>query len=151
MPGLLLSLALQAAVAPAAAAPQTPTADTPERFSILVPIDNEPCVRRVDGKDIVVCGNPLPSQTLPYPEEIPPDGPVPSNPYRSGAGALAAQSTPCPISFSCVVGFGPPLVPMIKGAADLAKKAFAKKPDKTGRVAIPLDDTPPSTAGKLLP
>jgi len=150
MPGLLLSLALQAAVAPGAAPPRTP-ADTPERFSILVPVASEPCVRRVDGKDIVVCGNPLPSQTLPYPEEIPPDGPVPSNPYRNGAGALAAESTPCPISRSCVVGFGPPLMPMIKGAADLAKKAFAKKPDKTGRIAIPLDDTPPSTEGKLLP
>jgi len=151
MAGLLLSLALQAAVAPAAAVPQASAADTPERFSILVPVANESCVRHVDGKDIVVCGNPLPSQTLPYPEEIVPDSPVPSNPYKSGTGALAAESTPCPISRSCVVGFGPPLVPMIKGAADLAKKAFAKKPDKTGRVAIPLDDTPPSTEGKLLP
>jgi hypothetical protein len=149
MPGLLLFLALQTAVA--AAPPQTPAADTPERFSILAPVANEPCVRHMDGKDIVVCGNPLPSQTLPYPEEIPPDGPVPSNPYMSGAGALAAQATPCPISRSCIVGFGPPLVPMIKGAADLAKKAFAKKPDKTGRIAIPLDDAPPSTEGKLLP
>jgi len=149
--GLLLSLALQAAVAPAAAVPRASAADTPERFSILVPVANESCVRHVDGKDIVVCGNPLPSQTLPYPEEIVPDSPVPSNPYKSGTGALAAESTPCPISRSCVVGFGPPLVPMIKGAADLAKKAFAKKPDKTGRVAIPLDDTPPSTEGKLLP
>jgi hypothetical protein len=151
MLGLPLFLALQAAAAAAAPPPQTPATDTPERFSILVPVANEPCVRRLDGKDIVVCGNPLPSQTLPYPEEITPDGPVPSNPYKSGAGALAAQSTPCPISRNCIVGFGPPLVPMIKGAADLAKKAFAKKPDKTGRVAIPLDDTPPSTEGKLLP
>lgn len=151
MAGLLLSLALQAAVAPAAAVPQASAADTPERFSILVPVANESCVRHVDGEDIVVCGNPLPSQTLPYPEEIVPDGPVPSNPYKSGTGALAAESTPCPISRSCVVGFGPPLVPIIKGAADLAKKAFAKKPDKTGRVAIPLDDTPPSIEGKLLP
>lgn len=152
MPGLLLLLAFQAAATPQASATN---ADTPERFSILVPVANEPCVRRVDGKgadgkDIVVCGNPLPSQTLPYPDEIPPDGPVPSNPYANGSGALAAEGTPCPISRSCVVGFGPPLVPLIKGAADLAKKAFAKKPDKTGRVPIPLDDTPPSTEGKLL-
>ena len=151
MPGLLLILALQATAAPTAAPQPAPVTDTPERFSILIPVANESCVRHVDGKDIVVCGNPLPSQTLPYPEEITPDGPVPSNPYKSGAGALAAQSTPCSISRSCIVGFGPPLVPMIKGAADLAKKAFAKKPDKTGRVAIPLDDTPPSTEGKLLP
>lgn len=149
MPGLLLILALQAA-ATSAAAPQ-PASDTPERFSILVPVANEPCVRHVDGKDIVVCGNPLPSQTLPYPDEVVPDGPTPSNPYKSGSGALAAESTPCPISRSCIVGFGPPLVPMIKGAADLAKRAFAKKPDKTGRVAIPLDDTPLSAEGKLEP
>jgi len=152
MAGLLLILALQAAAAPLSA-----SADhKPERFSILVPVANEPCVRRADGKsadgkDIVVCGNPLPSQTLPYPDELPPDGPMPSNPDLTGSGALAAQATPCPISRSCVVGFGPPLVPMIKGAVDLAKQAFAKKPDKTGRVPIPLDDAPPSTEGKVLP
>lgn len=149
MPGLLLFLALQTAAATPEVAP--PATNTTERWSILVPVANEPCVRRADGKDIVVCGDPLPSQSLPYPEEIPPDGAAPSNPDRSGAGALAASGTPCPISRSCIVGFGPPLGPVIKGAVDLAKKAFAKKPDKTGRVAIPLDDTPPSTEGKLLP
>ncbi|MGN6820122.1 MAG: hypothetical protein ACTHJR_15765 [Sphingomonas sp.] len=151
MAGALLILALQAATPAAAPAPQPATADTPERFSILVPVADEPCVRRVDGKEIVVCGNPLPSQTLPLPDEVVPDGPVPSNPYRTGSGALAAQATPCPISRTCVVGFGPPLMPIIKGAADLAKKAFAKKPDKSGRVPIDLSDTPPSTEGKLLP
>jgi hypothetical protein len=157
MAGLLLFLAFQAAAAPASApAPSTPAPDQPERFSILVPVANEPCVRRADGKsadgkDIVVCGNPLPSQQLPYPDEIPPDGPVPSNPYRTGNGALAAEGTPCPISRSCIVGFGPPLAPLVKGAVDLAKQAFAKKPDKSGRVPIDLSDTPPSTAGKLLP
>lgn len=155
MSALLLLLALQASTAPAPPPPDT-AANTPERFSILVPVANEPCVHRrpdksADGKDIVVCGDPLPSQTLPYPDEIAPDGPVPSNPYRSGAGALAAQGTPCPISRSCVVGFGPPLAPVIKGAVDLAKKAFAKKPDKTGRVPIDLSDAAPSTEGKILP
>lgn len=134
---ILLAFALQTA----AAAP----APVPERFSILVPVADEPCARRpgkdADGHDIVVCGNPLPSQKLPYPDEVIPDGPVPSNPYKTGSGALAAEATPCPISRNCVVGFGPPIVPMIKGAVGLAKRAFAKKPDKTGRVAIPLDDT----------
>jgi len=38
-----------------------------------------------------------------------------------------------------------------QGRGGPCKKAFAKKPDKTGRIAIPLDDTPPSTEGKLLP
>jgi hypothetical protein len=150
MPGLLLFLALQAATPAPAEAPKASAPETPERFSILVPVASQPCVRHVDN-DIVVCGNPLPSQQLPYPGEITPDGPVPSNPYKSGTGALAAQATPCPISRSCIVGFGPPIMPIIKGAADLARKAFAKKPDKAGRVAIPLDDEPPSTAGKLLP
>ena len=160
MSALLLFLALQASTAQAGTAPAIPplsaTANTPERFSILVPVANEPCVRRGDGnsaddKDIVICGDPLPSQTLPYPAEIAPDGPVPSNPYRTGAGALAAQGTPCPISRTCVVGFGPPLAPIINGAVDLAKKAFAKKPDKTGRVPIDLSDAAPSTEGKILP
>jgi len=51
MPGLLLFFALQAAVTPTAAPPQTLATDTPERFSILVPVANEPCIRHVDGKD----------------------------------------------------------------------------------------------------
>ncbi len=134
---VLLILALQAATAPAAA----PAPDAkPERFSILVPVGDEPCTRRKPD-DIVVCGNPLPSQKLPYPDEVVPDGPTPSNPQLRGTGALAAEGTPCPISRSCVVGFGPPIMPLIKGAVDLAKKALAPKPDKTGRVSIPLDDS----------
>jgi len=155
MSALLLYLALQAGTAPVVSPPSA-AANAPERFSILVPVANEPCVRRrdgnsADGKDIVICGDPLPSQQLPYPDEIAPDAPVPSNSYRSGAGALAAQATPCPISRTCVVGFGPPLAPIINGAVDLAKKAFAKKPDKTGRVPIDLSDAAPSTEGKILP
>ncbi len=145
---VLLILAIQAATA-AAPAPD-PKASQPEKFSILVPVGNEPCVKR-PGDDIVVCGEPLPSQKLPYPDEVVPDGPVPSNPQLRGTGALAAQATPCPISRNCVVGFGPPIVPIIKGAVDLAKKAFAKKPDKTGRVPIDMSDPTPSAEGKILP
>ena len=89
--------------------------------------------------------DPQPSPRLPDPDSVPSKGPVKSNPYLTGAGALAAMATPCPISRNCVVGFGPPIVPMIKGAVDLAKRAFAKKPDKTGRVAIPLDAADPPT------
>ena len=137
MPGLLLILALQT-VAPAPA--QVPTA-APQRFSILVPIASEPCVRQADS-DATVCANPLPSQKLPYPEEIVPDHPVPSNPEMRAAGALAAQSTPCAARLGgCQVGFGPPIVPIIKGVAGLIGDALRKKPDKTGRVAIPLDDS----------
>lgn len=39
---------------------------------------------------------------------------------------------------------------MIKGAVDAAKHAFRGKPDKTGRVAIPLDDSAAPT-GRLEP
>lgn len=148
MPGWLLILALQAA-SPAAPAP-APQADTPQRFSVLTPIPDEPCVRRPTDSDVLVCGNPLPSQKLPYPNEVVPDGPTPSNPQKSGTGALNAQATPCPISRSCVVGFGPPVLPLIVGAANAIGSAFKKKPDKTGRVPIPLDDSQPPT-GKLEP
>ena len=38
-----------------------------------------------------------------------------------------------------------------KDVANGIARAFRKKPDKTGRVAIALDDPPVSTAGKILP
>jgi hypothetical protein len=142
---IALLLLLQSA-APAAASPQ------PERWSILLPTPTEPCVperRPGDKDDIIICANARPSVRLPDPESVPSKGPVKSNPYLNGSGALAAMDTPCPISRNCVVGFGPPIVPMIKGAVDLAKRAFAKKPDKTGRVAIPLDE--PAPTGTLQP
>lgn len=141
MSGWLLILALQAAPVPPAPAPAPPPQSAPpQRFSILVPIAEEPCVRQPSDSDVVVCSNPLPSQKLPYPDEVVPDGPTPSNPLKSGTGALAAQATPCPISRNCVVGVGPPIMPIIKGLVGLAKDTFGKKPDKTGRVPIPLDD-----------
>lgn len=148
MPGWLLVLALQAAPAPVA--PPAPQADAPQRFSILEPIANEPCVRKPTEPDVVVCGNPLPSQKLPYPDEVVPDGPTPSNPLKNGVGALNAQGTPCSISRNCVVGFGPPVLPMIVGAANAIGNAFKKKPDKTGRIPIPLDDSQ-APKGRLEP
>lgn len=176
---ILLLLAAQAA--PIASAPDA----APTRFSILVPIASEPCVRRgKDGKlsadpsDIVVCGKPLPSQKLPYPNEAVPDGPVPVNPYLNGTGALAAESTPCAArQKGCTVGVdifggGTQIVRMIQKvvapdsccerpgegsdfimlAGDVAKgvgKAFRKKPDKSKRIAIALDAPPPT--GAILP
>lgn len=147
MPSIILLIALQAATS---APLPAPAKAEPQRWSVLAPVKDEPCGAKVPDSDATVCGNPLPSQRLPYPDEIQPDGPIPSNPELSGSGALSAQATPCPISRKCVVGFGPPIVPMVKGAIDLAKKAFAKKPDKTGRVAIPLDDSD-QPKGQLLP
>lgn len=144
---IALLLMLQSA-APVAAPP-------PERWSILVPAPGQDCVperRPGDKDDIVVCGTPDPqaSLRLPDPDSVPSKGPMKSNPYLTGTGALAAMDTPCPISRSCVVGFGPPLVPMVKGAVDVAKRAFRKRPDKTGRVAIPLDGSGAPT-GRIEP
>jgi hypothetical protein len=139
-----LLLALQSAPA---------TDAQPERWSILVPTPEQPCVPSPspDGKgDVIVCATGKPSPRLPDPDSVPSSGPTPSNRNLTGTGALAAEATPCPISRSCVVGFGPPIVPMIKGAVDLAKRAFARKPDKSGRVPIPLDDSDAPT-GRLEP
>lgn len=144
----MLFLLLQSA-APADAAP------LPQRWSILTPAPGQTCVserKPGDQDDIVVYGTPDPqaSLRLPDPDSVPSSGPVKSNPYLTGSGALANMATPCPISRSCVVGFGPPIVPMIKGAVDVAKRAFARQPDKTGREAIPLDNSGAPT-GRLAP
>ena len=149
---MILALLMMAQAASAQASPQAPAPAAPERFSVLVD-PAPPCPEsRNENGDIIVCAATNQQQRLPLPDDVgPPDGPTPSNPYQTGAGALNATATPCPISHDCIVGFGPPIVPMVKGAVDLAKKAFAKKPDKTGRVPIDLSDGPPDTAGKILP
>ena len=148
MLAVLTVLALQAAPA---------TAPEPERWSILVPVPNEPCrPARKQGedegedagnKDIVVCGEPLPSQRLPLPGEAVSDGPVPVNRELTGRGALAAAGTPCAVrQGGCQTSFGPPIVPMIAGAVGLVKDALKKHPDKSKRIPIPLDDPQPSAS-----
>ncbi|WP_375397975.1 hypothetical protein [uncultured Sphingomonas sp.] len=141
----LIMIALQAAPVTA------PASSDAQRWSILVPVADAPCRQRAEnGTDIVVCAKSLPSQRLPYPDEVPAKGPVASNPFRTGTNALAVESTPCAVrSEGCIVGFGPPIIPMIKGAVDLAKRAFARKPDKTGRVPIDIDT--PAPTGTVLP
>ena len=148
---MLIFLALQAA--PAAKA-------EPERWSILEPVANEPCrpSRKSDTSaekaatesrtnqegDVVVCGDALPSQRLPLPGEAMSDGPAPSNRELTGRGALAADGTPCAVrQGGCQTSFGPPIIPMVAGAVGLVKDALRKHPDKSNRVAIPLDDLPP--------
>lgn len=179
---ILLLLAAQAATP--AASPVAPPA-APTSFSILEPIADEPCARRgiktADPEDIVVCGGkPLPSQKLPYPNEIVPDSPQPSNPYLRGTGSLALEATPCPArSGGCgtgidIFGAGTTLVRLVQKAVapsscceregeatnvvmlagDVVggvKRAMKRRPDKSGRVPIPLDDAPLSTEGRLLP
>ncbi|MEO5867948.1 MAG: hypothetical protein ABIS14_01280 [Sphingomonas sp.] len=184
---ILLAQAAAATAAPqTAAARAAPSALPVQSFSILVPIPNEPCVPpRIHpkdpgarGDDIVVCGRPLPSQKLPYRDEIVPDHPVPSNPDMSGAGASAATSPVCGArSGGCPAGIdmfgaGTALVRLVQKAVApnsccedagegtnpiaLAKDmvggvthAFRKKPDKSNRVSIPLDDAEPK--GQILP
>ena len=149
---LALALLLQAApVAPAVPA----TAAPPERFSILT----DPCARIVrDGKDVVVCGaDTATTQRLPYPQEVVPDHGVPSNPQRSGIGALAAETSPCAtLMRGCLVGVGPPLVPMIaaavtgiRNASANRREARARAADGANRVAIDLNAE--GSAGRLEP
>lgn len=126
---ILLSLMLAAQAAPA----------VPEKFSILTPTQDCQTQRNDAGEDVVVCADiPLPAP-IPYPDQA--YGPRPSNPYKTGAGALEAEASPCAtIQRGCQVGVGPPIVPIVKGIAGVVGRTFAKKPDKTGRVAITFDE-----------
>lgn len=137
---MLLALIAAQAASPAAAPP-------PERFSVLAPVAPQPCPPRAeprDGDDVVVCATDLPDQTVPYPEEYVGNRPRASNPGLTGTGALGAESTPCAASqWGCTVGFGPPIMPIVKGLVGLVKDATAKKPDKRGRV--PIDISEPAT------
>lgn len=146
-------LLLQAATAPAAA--PAPAAPAGERFSILT----DPCASASnDGGDIVVCGraeNLAPRLPLPRYRGVP-DHAVPSNPDLSARTALDGPGigTECgAYGEGCPVGGGGYAIPaLLGGAAGLVKKAFAHHPDKTGRVAIPLeDDAPVDVAAKIHP
>ncbi len=141
----------------------------PEKFSILLP----ECAPAAPESDILVCGTRDRSARLPLRDDRgPPDHGVPSNPHRTGVGALAATGAPCAtLQGGCEVGvnvLGPPVVlvrlltKLINPANDCCepgeatdpmalardgvrgiKAMFAKRPGKSGRIAIPLDDPPP--------
>jgi hypothetical protein len=117
----------------------------PPQISILV--DPSPaCTPPPEGsKDVVVCAPSNQQQRLPLRDDRgPPEGPVPVNPGLNGRGALAAEGTPCAArQGGCQVGFGPPIVPILAALVGAVKSGLAKHPDKSKRVAIPLDDTPP--------
>ena len=125
-----LAIALQTAAAGA------PAPEAPQRWSILTP---QPCPPQADKSDIVVCADGKSSQTLPLPDEA---GPAPgrgANRDLKATTALALEAPPCAASLGgCTVGFGPPIVPIVGALAKVAKSAFARKPDKRGRVAIDL-------------
>jgi hypothetical protein len=145
----MIAAALVALLLGAQAAP--PADPKPgETFSILAdPVPDCPKY----ANDIVVCARSNQEQRLPLPDDRwPPDGPIPSNRYVTGTGALAAEGKPCGASMKgCTVGFGPPVMPIAKALVDTAKDVFAKKPDKTGRVPIPLDDPTPPPGQHVFP
>jgi hypothetical protein len=137
-----LAIVLQAAMP--AAGPGS--AATPERFSILAP---QPCapqddkspVRKTQGDraDIIVCGDGKSSQRLPLPDEIDPPAGRGANRDLSTTKVFALQAPPCAARLEgCTVGFAPPIVPIATALVKAARSAFAKKPDKRGRVAIDL-------------
>lgn len=116
---------------------------------------------------------------LPLPgERGPPDRPMPSNPDVTGIGALNASVAPCATrSEGCttginIFGMGTALIrgvgklvdpnscceepgeatnpiKLVGDAVNGVGRAFRKKPDKTGRVAIRLDDLPPPEPERL--
>jgi len=169
----LAALLLLAAPQDATVARPAQAADGSQRWSILV--DPCASAQRGQD-DIVVCGQDVESPRIPLPDERgPPDRAMPSNPDVSGAGALAATRAPCAtLSQGCTTGVdlfggGTALVRLIgkvidpesccerPGEAtnpamlvgDVAKgigKVFRKKPDKSNRVSIPLDDPAPASA-----
>lgn len=163
---ILLALLLQAA------------APGPERFSILVPVADQPCKRRPAPDEIVVCADALPAQALPLPDEAASSRPVPVNRNLSGTGALAAQATPCAaLTGGCqvgvdIVGAGTAVIRgiqklvapdscceeageatnpllLIRDMVGGARKLGGAKADKSRRVAIPLDD--PAPGGRVRP
>lgn len=145
---MLVALLVQVAPVPVpapvpAATPGAPVVTpVPQSFSILT--TRCPETAR-GGSDIVVCAGPDGPRLPASIDWGPPDHGIPSNPKADGIGALAASGTPCAASqWGCQVGIGPPIMPLVAGAVGLVKSALAKKPDKTGRVAIALDAPPPT-------
>ena len=161
---LLILLALQAAA--------------PERFSILVPVADQPCARPTPDDDIVVCADALPSQTLPLPQEAVSSRGTPVNRDLTGTGALAAEAAPCAaLVAGCqtgvnMLGMGTALIRGVQKlvapnsccedageatnplllARDIAKGAGSigkRGPDKSARMPIDLDE--PSTTGRVSP
>lgn len=175
MIALALLLAAGQVATPAMPLPAARTPGTPPQRIIL-----SNCPDGVGG-EIVVCGTPD-KPRLPLPDERgPPDRPIPSNPGVTGMGALAQTETPCAtLQGGCqagvdIFGAGTAAIRLVGKLIDPdsccerqgestnpgmligdaiggLKRAFGKKPDKSGRVAISLDEPPRvSTEGRLLP
>jgi hypothetical protein len=144
---MIAAIALALAIAQQDTPPPDPKPGEP--FSILA---NQPCPKDASGKDVVVCGHPNQTQRLPLPDERVPYAPQPSNPDLTGAGALAESESCVPGASmgGCYVGLVPPIMPVAKAVIGAVKSAFARKPDKTGRVPIPLGDPVPADVSDRL-
>ncbi|WP_294246302.1 hypothetical protein [uncultured Sphingomonas sp.] len=140
----LLLIALQAEPA----VPMPPPAGG--RFSILA---RDPCpASRGTAADIIVCGRRQADDRAPQLRDEPPTGPVPSNPELTGAGALAASSTPCPArQGGCQVGFDlvTPALMLANEVRIGISKLADKRRDKSRRIPIALDG--PGPQGHLKP
>lgn len=142
------------------ASPQATPPAAPDRFSILA----QNCPK--SGSDEVVVCAPVDGQRLPLPEERGPKGDPRAGLDNAGNGACVTSS--CEVGVN-LIGAGVAAVRLVGKLIDpdsccepgqatdpvaLAGdvgRAFRKKPDKSNRVAIPLDDpSPPSVAGRLL-
>ena len=67
----------------------------PERFSILAPVQTEPCKRQPPPtpEEVVVCATVIPTQRLPLPAERgPPDRPTPITISTAAPDVLIRQS-----------------------------------------------------------
>lgn len=165
----LQSQASPPATAATAVAPEQ-AANGAQRWSVLA---DPCASAQTNGDQIVVCGKGVDSPRLPLPEERgPPDRPMPSNPNLTGIGALQASSAPCAAlvggcqvgidifggATALVRGVGKIIDPnscceepgesrnFFKLVGDAGKgvgKAFKKKPDKSNRVPIDLNDPVP--------
>lgn len=176
---LLIVLALIAAQdAPATATQPKQAADGTQSWSILNDPCPSPVGRKPE-EILVCAKGAQPDPRLPLPgERGPPDRPMPSNPDVTGIGALNASIAPCATrSEGCttginILGGGTALirgigklidpnscceepgeatnpVKLVGDAIGGVGRAFKKKPDKTGRVAISLDDLPPPEPRRL--
>ncbi|WP_157073747.1 hypothetical protein [Sphingomonas soli] len=143
--------------------------DGKQSWSILA----DPCAGRPADEITVCGQSARAEPRLPLPgERGPPDRALPSNPDISGTGALAATSAPCAtLSKGCTTGvdiFGGAtflvralgkvidkdscceepgeatnIGLLVRDTVSAAKKIGRKKPDKSRRVPIPLDDPAP--------
>ncbi|MEH3103284.1 MAG: hypothetical protein PGN12_05200 [Sphingomonas phyllosphaerae] len=85
---------------------QTAAPLVPEKHSVLVPVAAQPCVRKSDKDEVVVCADLLPSQALPLPDEAVASGPRPVNRDLTGIAALRSEADPCSAT---IWGCGAPL------------------------------------------